>query len=296
MKFIVMNRNVLSIAAVLCLFIVSCQKEKGDSKPPVTDAEAEVYSLESMEAEASFDDLLDISMTAAEEEALASAAREAGTAGRLFPFLKLKLRIGAKAVITVTPDDNTYPKVVTIDFGPGGNGNDGRFRKGKIIIHISGPIREPGSVMTITLEDYHVGRLEVEGTKVITNLSTNDGIRYSVEVKDASITWPNGRQYTYERLTYTTQIEGAGTDDIMDDVYTIEGSTKTVYQNGMETIISTSEALIKKVNCQWISAGVLQAKVKNHEFQLDYGYPNDGDCDNEALLKWRNKERIVTLP
>lgn len=296
MKFVSMNRMALAMAMLLSVFAVSCKKDNADSKPPISEKEAEEYSLESMEAESSFDDLQDISMTAADEEGQASAARADGTAGRLFPFLKLKLRIGAKAVITVTPDDNTYPKTVTIDFGGGDNCPDGRFRKGKIILQISGPVRVPGSVVAITLQDYQVGRVKVEGTKVITNLSSNGNIKFSVQVSDAKVTWPNGRGYTYEKLKYVTQVAGAATNDLMDDVYSIEGSSKTVFKNGVEIGISTKEALIKKVSCPWISEGVLQVKVRNYEFLLDYTYPGNGECDNKALLTWNSKERIVILP
>lgn len=284
------------IAAIfLSLFAVSCQKDKDNSEPPITEAEAEEHSLETMEAEASFDDIQDITMTAADEEGLASAARP-GTAGRPFPFLKLKLRIGLKAVITVSPDDNTYPKTVTIDFGNGENCPDGRYRKGKIVIHFTAPVREPGSVVTATLENFQVGRLRIEGTKIITNLSENGNVKFSVEVKDAAIIWPNGKEHTYEKLKYITQIAGAATDDIMDDVYSIEGAAKTTFKNGLSVVVSTKEALIKKVDCAWVSDGVLQVKARNHEFTLDYAYPADGDCDNKALLTWKGKEKIVLLP
>ncbi len=284
-------------AIILCLSLVffSCKKDSKDAVDPITEAEAEEYSLESMEAEASFDDIQDISMTAAEEEGLASAAKP-GTAGRPFPFLKLKLRIGTRAVITVTPDDNTYPKTVTIDFGDGDNCPDGRFRKGKIILHFTAPVRQPGSVVTITLENFQVGRVKIEGTKVITNLSENGNIKFSIEISDAKVIWPSGKGYTYEKLKYISQIEGGGTDDILDDVYAIEGNAKTTFKNGVTTTIATREALTKKVICPWISAGVLQVNVRNHEFQLDYTYPANGECDNKALLKWKNREKIVVIP
>lgn len=292
MKIFSLTGMAWAVSALL-LAAVSCKKENTGSKHPISNTDAEGYSLESMEAEASFDDLQDIGMTAADEEGQASAGREAG---RLFPFLKLKLRIGAKAIITVTPDDNTYPKTVTIDFGSGQDCPDGRFRKGKIILHISGPVRVPGSVVTVSLDNYQVGRVKIEGTKIITNLSSNGATKFRVQVSDARVTWPNGRGYTYEKLKYLTQVAGETTDNILDDIYSIEGNSKTVFKNGVEIIISAKEALIKKINCPWISDGVLTVKVGDHEFLLDYAIPGNGDCDNKALLKWNNKERVVALP
>lgn len=263
----------------------------------MTESEATEYSTESMEAEASYDDVQDISMTAADEEGIISAGRPAGnTAGRPFPFLKLRLRIGANAVITVTPNDSTYPKTVTIDFGNGQSCPDGKFRKGKIVMNFTGPIRRTGSVVTITLVDFQIGRAKIEGTKVITNLSENGNIKFSVQVTDGKVTFPNGRGYLYEKLKYVKQIEGGATDEIVDDVYSIEGRSQTKFNNGVIIVLNTESALIKKVNCPWISNGTLKVKVNSYAFLLDYGFPDNGECDNKALLKYNSHERIITLP
>jgi hypothetical protein len=287
----------LTIALSLILFNFSCKKEDTRENPAVTEAEATEYSTESMEAEASYDDIQDVSMTAADEEGLISAGRPAGnTAGRPFPFLKLRLRIGANAVITVTPDDNTYPKTVTIDFGDGETCPDGKYRKGKIVMHFTGPIRRPGSVVTITLVDFQIGRAKIEGTKVITNLSENGNIKFSVQVTDGKVTFPSGRGYQHERLKYVKQIEGGDTDEIIDDVYAIEGHSQTKFNNGVVITLNTEEALIKKVICPWISDGTLKIKINNYEVLLNYAFPIDGGCDNQALLTWNSKEKIVVLP
>ncbi len=296
LKVLCIDRLAIALVAFFfTLFIFSCKKE--DTKPAtpaITETEAAEYSAESMEAEASFDDIQDISMTAADEEGIISAGRAEGL--RPFPFLRLRLRIGANAVITVTPDDNTYPKTVTIDFGQGEICPDGKFRKGKIVLHFTGPIRKPGSIVTITLVEFQVGRARVEGTKVITNLSENGNIKFSVLVTDGKVTYPNGRSYTYEKLKYVKQVAGAATDEISDDIYSIEGYSKITFKNGVVIAISTKEALIKKVNCAWISEGVLNVKVGDYEFSLDYGIPGNGDCDNKALLKWNSYEKIILLP
>lgn len=294
MKLLSINRFALTaITLSLALSIFSCKKEKTET-PAVTETEAAEYSAEGMEAEASYDDIQDISMTAADEEGIISAGRGEGL--RPFPFLRLRLRIGANAVITVTPDDNTYPKTVTVDFGQGEICPDGKFRKGKIVLHFTGPIRHSGSVVTVTLVDFQVGRVKVEGTKVITNLSENGNIKFSVQVTNGKVTYPNGRSYTYEKLKYITQIAGGATDEISDDVYSIEGQSKTTFKNGVVIAINTKDALIKKVSCAWISEGTLIVKVGTYEFSLDYGIPNNGECDNKALLKWNSYEKIILLP
>jgi hypothetical protein len=294
MKVLSITRIVIiTITLSLTLFTFSCKKEATE-KETMTESEATEYSAESMEAEASYDDVQDISMTAADEEGIISAGK--GQGAKPFPFLRLRLRIGANAVITVTPDDNTYPKTVTIDFGTGQTCPDGKFRKGKIVMNFTAPVRRPGAVVTITLVDFQIGRAKIEGTKVITNLSENGNIKFSVQVTDGKVTFPNGRGYLYEKLKYVKQIEGGLTDEITDDVYSVEGRSQTKFNNGVIITLNTETALIKKVNCPWVSNGTLKVKVNSYEFLLDYGFPDNGECDNKALVKYNGKETIITLP
>jgi hypothetical protein len=71
-------------------------------------------------------------------------------------------------------------------------------------------------------------------------------------------------------------------------VYEIEGRAKIEFNNGTTIHLNTETALTKKVACPWISNGVLKIKINDRVLFLDYGYPNNGDCDNKALLTWNN--------
>ncbi len=295
MKFLSFNR--MSIVAVLALatILYSCQKDKSEITPTqdVTEDEAAVLAEEGMEGEASFDDISDISFSAADEEGMESAPN-----GRFFPFVHLRGRLGPCAVITVTPDDTTYPKTITIDFGAGCWCADGKFRKGAIIINLSGPIRRSGSVMKITLRDFYLNRAHVEGTKTVKNLSANGAIRFSVQVDGGKVTFPNGRGFSYESLKYVGQIDGMATPAVIDDVFKIEGRSNLTRNNGFSITINTESPLIKKVACRWINKGELKIKINNRILFLNYGFPNNGDCDNKALLTWGNGngQRIIILP
>jgi len=304
MRFVSFNRIAL-FASVLLLaaFLYSCQKENSLSNTAVTEDEAATLSDESSQAEASFDDADDITFTAAEEEGSAAGF---GTQGRLteqarlyFPtFEELRGRIGDCATITVTPNDSTYPKTVVIDFGDSCRGRDGKVRSGKLIIYFTGPIRRAGSVVTLTFERYHVNRVHIEGTKIFKNLSEPPVHKWSIEVNDGKVTFPNGRGYTYEGLKYVKQIEGSSTRIVRDDVYQVEGRSKTAFRNGTTIVVNTVNPLVKKVACPWISEGTLKIKINDRELRLDFGFPNNGDCDNKALLSWNNgnSQRIILLP
>ncbi len=295
MKFLSFNRIILTVLFLAATVLYSCQKESSSSNSTaVTEEDAVTYSDESTQAEASFDDVEAISMQAAEEEGQVSAPN-----GRLFPFLHLRDRLGACAVITVTPDDSTYPKTVTIEFpGDGCWCADGKHRKGAIILYFTGPIRRSGSVLTITFRDFYLNRAHIEGTKTISNLSANGAVKFTVQVVGGKVTLPNGRGYKYNSLKSVAQIDGATTPNTVDDVYKIEGRSKTEFNNGVTITLDTESPLIKKVACNWISDGTLKIKINDRVLFLDYGAPNNGDCDNLALLSWNNgnNHRMITLP
>jgi hypothetical protein len=299
MKTLSINRITLAAFAVLfSVILYSCQKENSlNTSQTVTEEQATTYSDESAQTEASFDDVEDVSMTAAEEEGVASTPN--GRIGEFHPlFEELRLRIGNCATITITPNDSTYPKTVVIDFGDGCWGADGKFRRGAIILNFTGPLRRSGSVVTITLRDFYLNRAHIEGTKTISNLSENGDVKFTVQVVGGKVTFPTGRGYKYEGIKYVKQIEGGSTRIVRDDIYSIQGRSKTEFNSGLTIVLNTETPLIKKVVCPWISDGTLKIKINDRVLFLDYGAPNNGDCDNKALLTWNNgsNSRLITLP
>ncbi len=305
MKTISFNRISIAVTAILfsTFLFISCQKENSITTPTVTDEEASLVSDESTQGEASFDDAEDIAFTAAEEEGNAGGFGVEGkqaTQNRIYlpHFFELRQRIGDCPVITVTPNDSTYPKTVTIDFGDSCRGRDGKVRSGKLVIHFTGPVRRPGSVVTLTFVNYYVNRVHIEGVKIFKNLSEPPVHKWSVEVLNGKVTFPSGRGFSYDGIKTVTQIAGMLTAIVRDDVYRITGRSKTVFNNGTTVNLNTETPLIKKVACPWISEGTLKIKINDRVLKLDFGFPNNGDCDNKALLTWNNgnSQRIIILP
>ena len=299
MKTFPINR--ISIAALSFLFatmLFSCQKDISAKNESVTEAQAATYSEESVVSESSFDDAEDIASTAADEEANAS---QYGINGREFHplFTELRAAIGDCATITVTPNDSTYPKTITIDFGDSCLGRDGKVRSGIITINISAPFRQPGSVVSTSFTNYYVNHVHLEGTKTFSNLSdtATHTHKWKVEVSGGKVTFPGGRGYSFESVKTKTQVAGMDTRICRDDVYEIEGRSQTVFNSGVTVTLNTETALVKKVACPWISDGKLKIKINDRILYLDYGFPAGGQCDNKALLTWNdgNSQRIVIL-
>lgn len=310
MKTISLNRILIALSAMICssLIFISCQKENSlpsGTSDGLTDEQAATYSDESAQAEGSFDDADNVAFIAADEEGNAGGfgieGKSANLTGRPYlpRFLELRQRIGDCAVITVTPNDSTYPKTVTIDFGDSCMGNDGKVRRGKLVLHFTAPVRHPGAVVTLTFVDYYVNRAHVEGTKIFRNLCEPPSlIKWSIETLDGKVTFPNGRGYKYDGLKTVKQIAGMNTNIVMDDVFQITGGSKTVFTNGLTVKLLVTDPIIKKVACPWRSEGTLKIQINSRVLKLDYGFPNNGNCDNKALLTWNNgnNQRIIILP
>ena len=298
MKKLSINRiSIGALGFIFATMLFSCQKDvSSTNNQAVTEAQAASYSEETSMAEASFDDAEDIATTAADEEGNAS---EYGINGRGFnpSFIELRAAIGNCATITVTPNDSTYPKTITIDFGTGCLGLDGKFRSGAIVVHLTAPLRRPGSVVTITFRNYFVNRVHLEGTKIISNLSDPPAHKWSVQVVGGKVTFPGGRGWSYQSLKVKTQVAGMDTRIVRDDVYEITGRSQTEFNGGLTITLNTETPLVKKVACPWISDGKLKIKINYRVLYLDYGIPNNGHCDNKALLTWNNGagQRVIML-
>lgn len=286
----------------IALLITGCKKEGSVNNASVNDAEAQTISEENAAAEAEYDDVTEIGLSAgADLEAVAEANGGSipGTDVRLGVivnidlFVDLRFKLGPCTKVMVEPKDSSFPKTVTIDFDDGCICRDGKFRKGAVILTFSAPIRRPGAVLTVSLRDYYVNRVHIEGVKTITNLSANGELKYSVNIKDGKVTWPNGRGFAYAGIKTVTRISGGDTRTIRDDVYSFEGRTETKYNNGITVTKNTESPLIKPVACGWIVKGVLKIKINDRIVYIDFG---NGDCDNKALLKWNNGQLQITLP
>lgn len=288
--------------SLLCftVSIVSCKKE-GSKQVQVSEEESKTISQEEAAAETEYDEITEMGLTAgADLEAGAVANGRASTEGtsakiKLDLFVNLKLRLGAGVIITAEPNDTTFPKTITIDYGNGILCWDGKLRKGIVKLHFSAPpIRTSGAVITITLQDYYVNRAHIEGVKTITNLSANGAIGYAVTIEGGKVTWPNGRGFTYNGEKTVTQVEGKATATCLDDVYSIEGNTKIAYANGITVTKTVETPLLKPVACNWIAVGKIKITINDRVLYVDFG--TSLHCDNKALLIWANGQVEFTLP
>lgn len=101
---------------------------------------------------------------------------------------------GSRCVkMTIVPRDPlVFPKTVTLDYGSGCTGRDGKMRKGKMITIYSAPMIRPGAKAVTRFENYHVNGVKIEGIHGTKNNSTSDERIFTRTVENGKLTFPNG--------------------------------------------------------------------------------------------------------
>ena len=199
------------------------------------------------------------------------------------------------ATVTLNNSDpDTYPKIMTIDFGTGCTSIDGLTRKGKIIATLSGPIRTAGTSITISFENYSVNDYKLEGQFSITNNSGNNGLSFTTQTINGKLTYPGGSIfYTHTGNHTLAQTAGVGTPSFLDDSFSLTGTGTTTSSLGNSLTTNITTPLVKKATCSNVVSGVEQFTYNNISGTLDFG---DGSCDNLALLSIGTWQQTITLP
>lgn len=279
------------------LFITSCTKENSSASDQ-QEIEASAVSSESDgQAEIIFNNVFDDAMGVNEEVGLGGT----GVFGR----------INSCPTVTLTRlnPPNPFPVRVVLDFGTGCVGNDGHFRKGKVITEYTKRLIEPAAIATTTFDGFYFDSVKVEGTHRITNTSTavsgntTPNRSFRVEVINGKLTRPNTDYVEWNSTKTITQIEGLTTAIPLDDIFRVEGSARGKTKRGPLLTLWEStiiEPLIKRFNCHWIVKGKVRtvrvAAAVNSPWVavLDFG---NGICDNIAWVTINNgTPRQITLP
>lgn len=275
-------QTILPITLILIGLLIDGCKKREDLSFEASTSNSEAFSV--------FDDVSNVIDEAASEQ----------------PDLN-KLEVGSWALqtascasVTLEPLGADFPKTLTIDFGGGCQGIDGRHRSGQIICEFTGLYRNEGTVTTVDLQNYELDNYQVEGHKVITNQGDNsDGNPYfTIEVTGASVTsqegtatWSSDRIRTWTEgsntnwfTTDTTQPLGImGLNGILDDIYQVEGTAEGTTRQGVPYTIVITSPLEVQVGCRWIKAGTLVISPQNlNDRTIDYG---TGTCDNSATVE-----------
>ncbi|MFH0896303.1 MAG: hypothetical protein V2A54_17865 [Bacteroidota bacterium] len=267
-------RFTILAVAIAGMMLVSCKKKEKES--------LKTTASDNAVAEASFNDVY---------KQVDMSAREQASG--------LKLLDWSCATITVSPADTfTFPKTITVDFGTNGcTGSDGILRKGKIIYTMTGKYRTPGSIITVTLDNYYRDGNLIEGTKTITNKGKNGSNHtyFEIVVSNAKISTDDGRVISWNSTRTREWMAGEDTPwpTYTDDVYHITGSANGINSEENAFTITITNPLEIALDCRWIRSGTLELTPDGADTRtLDFG---TGDCDNKATLTIKNKTYEILL-
>ncbi|MES2574670.1 MAG: hypothetical protein V4572_06990 [Bacteroidota bacterium] len=185
------------------------------------------------------------------------------------------------AVISVF-NSNSYPKVVTVDYGSGCK--IGLItRKGKLKITFSAPITETGSIMTIKRINYSINGMKLEGEIDYENSTTDPTVpKWTRTVTDGKFTNTNGKVFTNSGSCTIEQSGGVSTPFLLsDNVYEMTAGEHVVTNEAGSTLtLTVIETLVKKYSCDFISKGKLQIVGGILNGVINYGTDADA-CDND---------------
>lgn len=262
----------LMAATILMTILSSCDKEGMEE-----DLQS---SRDNALGEQSFNDLQDMADEAA--------------AGELTSYKVDGEQLVYSSCATRTHDTVSNPRVLTIDFGTGCLGNDGRMRSGQVIVTYTGTIGQQGHFRTITTSNYFVDGNQILGTKTVMNegLNTDGNVWFTINV-DGQIIRENGT--TIDWLSDRTRewIEGYGTPERMDDVYLVSGTHSGQSSDGRGFTAQTLEPIRKAKSCNWRTAGILEVTPNERPVRtINFG---DGTCDNDAVVAINGNEHAIEL-
>jgi hypothetical protein len=199
------------------------------------------------------------------------------------------------SITIAQPETGIWPKTVTVDFGEGCTGLYDNSRSGKIIIVVTGPRLEVGTIRTVTFENYYFNGIKVEGTKVVENTGYNDNqnLVFSVTLTDGKLTLPDGkfmeRSFTHQR----EWVAGLLTKNIWDDECLITGTAHGTTIEGVEYNNSITTALHWQRTCFFLVSGVVKIEREGKpDVEINYG---TGECDAVAVVTKGGESREILL-
>ncbi len=252
---------------IFSLFISSCSKKDNNEDTGTDQPTAISLTIASSVTETLYDDVFNQINLEGENNNM--SGRLNGTLGC--------------AAVTLSPADlTTFPKTMTIDYGTGCT-MGAITRKGKLIVNLSGRIRNAGSIMGVSFENYSVNDYKLEGSFTITNNTANNVLSFTTQTTNGKLTYPSGLlHYTHTGSHTYTQIGGTSTPTYIDDSWSVTGTGSTTSHTNQNLTVTIKTPLVKSVACGSVISGIEDFQYNNISGNLNFG---EGNCDRLATLK-----------
>lgn len=175
---------------------------------------------------------------------------------------------------------------ITIDWGTNNcTCDDGKLRRGKLIISYNGSYYNTGTIIKYTPVNYYSNDNKVEGLMTVQNMGPNSQNQpyYNVDI-NGLVTLSTGEIATYVSNQVRTFTAGYTTQLwIWDDEYDITGTATATVVNGDGYSANVTNPLHVKVGCPHITKGTLEITPTGKSTRtIDYG---TGSCDGTFTIE-----------
>jgi hypothetical protein len=276
----------IRVAAVLALasmgFVISCSDDEPEFGTEASYA-AEETSIDAYYADA--DDMAGVAVSESDE-----------TEGGKIPAGSRALEInddrfcGVSVILDLDLSSPLLPiGDITIDFGNACEDSNGNVRRGKIKVHFRGRKFRPGSMISISFENYEINGVKLNGIRTLTNLltSTVESPKFQIELVNGSVSW-DGKTATREHCFIAVWDRGVilapGDDQLKisqcaDAAVAAEG----INRNGIQYKVIIEEELVYKRGCPMAVSGIKKfvEAESGKEILIDYG---SGNCDRNITI------------
>ncbi len=266
------NRTVLIALLLVTIALISCNKENEE-----TDYNDNIIAARSnVKAEGVYTDIFNMFYKASiNEDLFIQGTAIIDTATVIFDSIpQLKIKVDYGSYFRLCPD--------------------GLVRKGSYTAILSDMPDKPGSIASLTFEDYISQDLLVEGNLFISYVGDNASgfpvFQYSLDngVITHLIDSIVSSTFSWKCLKDLILIDGKQTPTFADDdIFVLSGSANGVAINGkaFETEISSTNPLINDLSCNWIVAGL--QNITTPDLEITSGsidYITDDDCNSRIAF------------
>lgn len=272
-KLAFFNRIALPLFLILGLAVTACNPDEIDA---IAEEDLAIAELDAM-VEANFEEVNQIGYEIMDE-----------AYGRRYRANAL-----INSCVAVTRD--TVNRILTLDFGTGCVGPDGKTRSGIITVDYTKRLWWPGASLTINLDNFYIDGTHVQGTLSHQNLATSfsDTISIQTQLIGGQITSPDGSVATREYDRTRTWLRGLNpaTDQLL-----VEGSATGTRKDGSSYSATITSPKIYRRSCLRQGIGmavegtvVIQRSGKD-DVEVDYG---SSDCDKEFVITVNGQSRTI---
>lgn len=186
---------------------------------------------------------------------------------------------------TKTIDTISVPHTLTIDFGTVNClCNDGKYRRGQIIISFQGHYKDSASYHTTTFNNFYVNNNHVMGTRTRLNNGTNAAGHWNITttVNGTIVFALSGDTLTWSATHNKEWLQGYWSPSIWNDIFLVTGNASGVKPNGATYTKTILTPLKRVMPCHYFVSGTVQMVQSNKPTRLlDYG---NGGCNPWATL------------